>query len=159
MYQRVLMKHHALIVISLTLLLGVPAGVFAQGDSATEKEVRDALEKYRTALTQHDAAALKRIWADNYTFINGAGEIVTKEQRLDNLDSRATSLDTITLGGDVNVRVYGADAAVATSRVTIKGKYSGKAVDGDYQSMTVWVKTSGGWQLVANQITPITGRH
>jgi ketosteroid isomerase-like protein len=153
------MKRHLLIVLALMLLLGVPAGVFAQGDSATEKEVRDALEKYRTALTQRDAAALKQIWADNYTFINGTGEILTKDQRLANQSSGATSLDSITLGGDVKVRVYGSDAAVATSRVTIKGKYSGKAASGDYQSMSVWVKGPAGWQLVANQITPITGKH
>jgi uncharacterized protein (TIGR02246 family) len=155
------MKRYILIVATVTLLLGFPSGVFAQGGSAnaeTEKEVRDALEKYRAALTQHDATALKQIWADDYTFINGAGAILTKAQRLANLDSRATSLDTITLGGDIKVRVYGNDAAISTSRVTIKGKYSGKSVNGDFQSMTVWVKTSGGWQLVANQVTPITGK-
>jgi ketosteroid isomerase-like protein len=152
------MKNHALIVVALTLLLGMAAGVFAQEDSATEKEVRDALEKYRTALTQHDAAALKQIWADNYTFINGAGEILTKDQRLANLASGATVLDTITMGNDMKVRVYGNDAAVSTSRVTLEGKYSGKAVSGDYQSMTVWVKRPSGWQLVANQVTPITGK-
>jgi len=152
------MKNHGLIVVALTLLLGMAAGVFAQEDSATEKEVRDALEKYRTALTQHDAAALKQIWADNYTFINGAGEILTKDQRLANLASGATALDTITMGNDMKVRVYGNDAAVSTSRVTLEGKYSGKAVSGDYQSMTVWVKRPSGWQLVANQVTPITGK-
>jgi ketosteroid isomerase-like protein len=152
------MKNHALIVVALTLLLGVAAGVFAQEDSATEKEVRDALDKYRTALTQHDAAALKQIWADNYTFINGTGEILTKDQRLANLASGATALDTITMGNDMKVRVYGNDTAVSTSRVTLKGKYSGKAVSGDYQSMTVWVKRPSGWQLVANQVTPITGK-
>ena len=152
------MKNHALIVVALTLLLGMAVGVFAQEDSATEKEVRDALEKYRTALTQHDAAALKQIWADNYTFINGAGEILTKDQRLANLASGATVLDTITMGNDMKVRVYGNDAAVSTSRVTLEGKYSGKAVSGDYQSMTVWVKRPSGWQLVANQVTPITGK-
>ncbi len=153
------MKHYVLLVVTLTLLLGLPAGVLAQGDSATEKEVRDALEKYRKALVDHDVATVKHIWADDYTFINGAGEILTKDQRLANLDSRATALDTITLAGDVKVRVYGSDAAVSTSRVTIKGKYSGKAASGDYQSMTVWVKRPTGWQLVANQITPITGKH
>ena len=71
----------------------------------TEKEVRDALEKYRTALTQHDAAALKQIWEDNYTFINGAGENLTKDQRLANLASGATALDTITMGDDTQVRI------------------------------------------------------
>src|SRR6266513_3078092 len=120
------MKRYILIVATLTLLLGLPAGLFAQGDSAnTDKEVRDALEKYRTALVKHDAAALKQIWADDYTFINGAGEILTKDQRLANLDSGATSLDTITIGGDLKVRVYG-DAAVSTSRATLKGQYSGR---------------------------------
>jgi ketosteroid isomerase-like protein len=154
------MKHHVLIVATSILLLGLPAGLFAQSNSATvEKEVRDTLEKYRKALVDHDVATLKQIWADDYTFINGAGEILTKDQRLANQTSGATSLDSINLGGDVKVRVYGDDAAISTSRVTIKGKYSGKEASGDYQSMTVWVKRPTGWQLVANQITPITGKH
>ena len=154
------MKHHVLIIATLTLLLGLPAGVFAQSDSATvEKEVRDALDKYRKALLDHDVATLKQIWADDYTFINGAGEILTKDQRLANQTSGATSLNSIDLGEDMKVRVYGDDAAISTSRVTLKGKYSGKAVSGDYRSMTIWVKRPTGWQLVANQITPITGKH
>ena len=154
------MRGYVLIVVAtLTLLLGLPAGVFAQSDSATEKEVRDALEKYRKALVDRDVATLKQIWADDYTFINGAGEILTKDQRLANQNSGATSLEKITTGQDVKVRVYGNDAAVATSRVTLKGQYSGKQVSGDYQSMSVWTKRpDGGWQLVANQVTPITGK-
>ena len=154
------MKRYVLIVAVLILLLGLPAAGFAQGDSATvEKEVRDALEKYRKALVDRDVASLKQIWADDYTFINGAGEILTKDQRLANQSSGATSLDSINVGEDVKVRVYGDDVAISTSRVTIKGKYSGKAASGDYQSMTVWIKRPSGWQLVANQITPITDKH
>lgn len=155
------MKRYVLIFLAtLTLLLGLPAGMFAQSDSAnTEKEVRDALEKYRKALVDRDVATLKQIWADDYTFINGAGEILTKDQRLANQNSGATSLEKITVGKDVKVRVYGNDAAISTSRVTLKGKYSGKGVSGDYQSMTVWTKKpDGAWQLVANQVTPISGK-
>ena len=118
----------------------------------------DRFRAYREAIAKRDLTTLDDIWADDYTFINGTGEILTKAQRLANLDSRATSFDTITLSGDIKVRVYGNDAAISTSRVTIKGKYSGKSVNGDFQSMTVWVKTSGVWQLVANQVTPITGK-
>src|SRR5436190_20378544 len=98
-YQGVFMKYYVLIVVTLTLLLGLPADLFAQGDSANaEKEVKDALEKYRKALVDHDVAALKQIWADDYTFINGAGEILTKDQRLANQNSGATSLEKITMG-------------------------------------------------------------
>ena len=149
------MKRYLIAVAGLALLL-VP--VFGQTHSGnTEREVNDAQEKYRTALTNRDAAALKQIWADDYTFINGAGAMMTKEQRLANLGSGATALNSIDLGKDMKVRVEG-DVAISTGTVTIKGQYSGKESSGDYRSMMVWVKRGGGWQLLGNQITPITGK-
>src|SRR5882724_1544219 len=124
----------------------------AQGaDAAAEQEVRQAIKKYRTALLQRDAVTLEQIWADDYTFTNGAGETHSKAQRLANLKSGATSLGSISEDEDTKVRVYG-KVAVATSRVTIKGQYSGKEASGQYRSIHVWVKGAGGWQLVANQI-------
>jgi len=128
----------------------------AQGaDAAAEQEVRQAIKKYRTALVQRDAATLERIWDDDYTFTNGAGETHSKAERLANLKSGATSLDSISEEEDMKVRVYG-NVAVATSRVTIKGQYSGKQASGQYRSINVWVKGAAGWQLVANQLTPVT---
>ncbi len=131
-----------------------PAQSVAQGAAAAEQEVRQTIEKYRTALLQHDAATLERIWADDYTFTNGAGETHSKAERLANLKSGATSLDSISEEEDMKVRVYG-NAAVATSRVTIKGQYSGKQTSGQYRSIHVWVKGTAGWQLVANQLTRV----
>ena len=151
------MKRYFFAIAGVSLLLRLSNGVFAQATSGnSESEVRDAVEKYRVALMKHDAAALKQIWADDYTFINGAGQLLTKDQRLANLSSGATSLD-ITMAG-MKVRVYG-DAAVTTGQVTIKGQYSGKESSGDYQSMTVWAKRGSTWQLVANQVTKITDTH
>jgi ketosteroid isomerase-like protein len=130
----------------------------AQGaDAAAEQEVRQTIEKYRTALVQRDAATLERIWANDYTFTNGAGEMVSKTQRLANLKSGATSLDSISQAEEIKVRVHG-DVAVATGRVTIEGQYSGKQASGQYQSINVWVKGAAGWQLVANQLTPVAAK-
>jgi ketosteroid isomerase-like protein len=130
----------------------------AQGaDAAAEQEVRQTIEKYRTALVQRDAATLEQIWANDYTFTNGAGEMVSKTQRLANLKSGATSLDSISQEEEIKVRVHG-DVAVATGRVTIKGQYSGKQASGQYQSINVWVKGAAGWQLVANQLTPVAAK-
>jgi len=43
--------------------------------------------------------------------------------------------------------------------VTLKGKYSGKGVSADYQSMIVWTKKpDGAWQSAANQVTRISGK-
>jgi len=126
-------------------------------DAAAEQEVRQTIEKYRTALLQHDAATLERIWADDYTFTNGAGETHSKAERLANLKSGATSLDSISQKEEMKVRVHG-NVAVATGRVTIKGQYSGKQTSGQYRSIHVWVKGAAGWQLVANQITPVAAK-
>jgi hypothetical protein len=88
--------------------------------AATEQEVLQAVERYRTAILKKDTTALEQIWADDYTFVNGAGDIFSKQQRLENIKSGATSLDSITQGTDVKVRTY-RDTAVVTSTVTIQG--------------------------------------
>jgi uncharacterized protein (TIGR02246 family) len=125
-------------------------------NNTAEQEVRAVIEQYRTALTKGDTAALERIWADDYTFINASGAVLTKAERLANQKSGATKLSTIETDPDVKIRVYGGDVAVAINRVTIKGQYSGKATSGQFQSSIVFAKTPTGWQLVCNQITPVT---
>ncbi len=148
---------HAAILTVALLSVGRQQSVAQGADPAAEQEVRQTIEKYRTALLQKDAATLERIWADDYTFTNGAGEIHSKADRLANLKSGATSLDSISEEEDMKVRIH-ENVAVATSRVTIKGQYSGKQTSGQYRSIHVWVKGAAGWQLVANQITPVAAK-
>ena len=124
-------------------------------NKTAEQEVRAAIEQYRTALMKGDIAALERIWADDYTFINASGAVLTKAERLANQKSGATNLGTIESDPNMKIRVYGGDVAIAISRVTIKGQYSGKATSGQFQSSIVFAKTPSGWQLVCNQITPV----
>jgi ketosteroid isomerase-like protein len=153
------MKHVIYVAIFTVALLsfGWQQSVAQGADAAAEQEVRQAIKKYREALLQRDAAALEQIWAADYTFTNGAGETHSKAQRLANLKSGATALDSISEDEDIKVRVYG-KVAVATSRVTIKGQYSGKQASGQYRSIHVWVKGAAGWQLVANQLTPVAAK-
>ena len=153
------MKHivYAAILTVALLSVGRQQSVAQGADTAAEQEVRQTIEKYRTALLQKDAATLERIWADDYTFTNGAGEIHSKADRLANLKSGATSLDSISEEEDMKVRIHG-NVAVATSRVTIKGQYSGKQTSGQYRTIHVWVKSATGWQLVANQLTPVMAK-
>jgi uncharacterized protein (TIGR02246 family) len=123
-------------------------------NSASEQEVRQMIERYRTAILQRDSATLAKIWADDYVFVNAAGDVLTKTERLANIKSGATTLDSIKEEENVTVRVY-QNSAVATSRVTLKGQYSGQPISGEYRSTLVWVKGSGGWQLVSNQLTAL----
>ena len=120
----------------------------------SEQEVRQMIEKYRTALLRRDIPTLEKIWADDYVFVNASGELLTKAQRLANLKSAATSFESIKEEENLTVRVY-QNSAVATSRVTIKGQYSGQPISGQYRSTHVWVKGPTGWQLVSNQLTAL----
>ena len=145
------------LAISIALLLsafGQPATPPDSENSKSEQEVRQAIEKYRTALLQRDVSALEKIWADDYVFVNAAGDVVTKAQRLANVKSGATKLESINKEENIAVRVY-QNSAVATSRVAIKGKYGGQSTSGQYRSTHVWVKGPEGWQLVANQLTAL----
>jgi ketosteroid isomerase-like protein len=145
------------LTISMALLLsafGQPATPQESENGKSEKEVREMIEKYRTALLQRDIPALEKIWADDYVFVNATGDVLTKAQRLANAKSGVTKLDSINEEENITVRVY-QNSAVATSRVTIKGKYSGQPIGGQYRSTHVWVKGPEGWQLVANQLTAL----
>ena len=138
----------------LSFALGQSPTAQQPANSTSEQEVRQMIEKYRTAILQRDVGMLEEIWADDYVFINAAGDVLTKTQRLANIKSGATTLDSINQEENVSVRVY-QNSAVVTSRVTLKGKYSGQPISGEYRSILVWVKGVGGWQLVSNQLTAL----
>jgi ketosteroid isomerase-like protein len=123
-------------------------------NSKSEQEVRQMIEKYRVAFLRHDIPTLEKIWADDYVFVNPSGEVLTKVQRLANLKSGQTSLESINEEEKPTVRVY-ENSAVATRRVTIKGQYSGQPTTGEYRSIHVWVKGPSGWHLVSNQLTAL----
>ena len=145
------------IAVTVTFLSFAFGQLVAQQESqsgSSEKEVREMIEKYRTALLQRDIPTLEKIWADDYIFVNALGKVMTKAQRLANAKSGATTLDSINEEENITVRVY-QNSAVATSRVMIKGKYGGQPTSGQYRSTHVWVKGPEGWQLVSNQLTPL----
>ena len=120
---------------------GMPAGL------------ADRVAANSDAVVKRDVAALGDIWTDDYTFINPHGALLTKKQRFGNLKSGATAVEATARQVEA-VHVYG-DTAVTASRITLKGKYSGKEVSGEYRMLSVWVNQQGRWRLAANQLTPI----
>jgi hypothetical protein len=81
------------------------------------------------------------------------GRVLTKADRLADLRSSATSLDTIRNEDTPRVRVHG-DIGILTSVVTITGRYGGKEVSGPFRTH-IWILSGGHWHLMMNQLTPI----
>ena len=95
-----------------------------------------------------DAAALERIYADDFIGVGPSGAVRTKPQVISDFTSGDLKFQSITTD-DVRVRVYG-DAAVETGRSTMDGQDKGKPVPHNTRFTRVWVKQQGRWRLVAN---------
>lgn len=121
--------------------------------SDSQHEINTLLNQYITALQHRDLAALDQIWSDDLTFVNLYGDLLSKQNRMDNIKSGATAFNSIRLS-DVDVRMYG-QAAVATFKVAIEAHYSGKESSGNDRVTTVWAQPKGAWQLVAVHMTRI----
>ena len=100
-----------------------------------------------------DAAALNRIYADDFIGIGPSGTVRTKAQVIADFTSGDLKFQSI-ITDDVRVRVYG-NTAVETGRSTMIGQDRGKAVPRDNRFTRVWIKQFGRWRLVSNHYSTL----
>ena len=120
-----------------------------------EQQVLKAGREYvRMIKNQEDAAALERIFAEEYLFTSEKGKVTNKTEALasyKNIDTKYELLEV----SDQKVRVIGNNAAVETGTVRFKGTGKGKPLDGSERYTTVWVWRNGRWQIIADHISEI----
>lgn len=121
-----------------------------------EQAVRQLFDELVTSYAKNDAAVPTRILADDFTFTNPFGEVMTKEQRIAQIKPGGVQFDSYNVD-DVSVRVYG-DTGVVTNRASLTGKRGDQVISGQYRITQVFVKKDGNWQLVAAQSTPIAAQ-
>jgi ketosteroid isomerase-like protein len=132
-----------------------PAAEPTAAAPAAEAEVRQAIRDYDEALRRADAAAVEKFWASEYAFVNPRGERLTRADRVANVRTGRTALDTLAhVPQDERIQVYG-DIALYTTLLTLSGRYSGEAEQGQFRALVVWVRRDGRWQQLASQMTPV----
>lgn len=149
------------ILAAVVLVLAVSCQAFAQAKPAApaksasvEQELIKLENDWNDAMVKRDLAALGKILADDWTFIDPEGAILTKAQALANLKS-GEDVVTSAVADEMKVRVYG-DAAVVLGRNTVKEQYKGKDTSGQYRFTDTFIKKDGRWQCVASAATKIT---
>ena len=148
----------------LTLLLFVPDRSSAQEAASSAKliaELRATVRQYDDALRRGDAAAVAQFWTPDYSFVNPQGQRVTRAERLDNVRSARTAFDSLAHEPkEEQIRTYGErdPVAVYSAILTIRGRYSGQAEQGQYRALVFWIRQDGRWQQVASQLTPVVRR-
>ncbi len=150
-------------ILIVTMLAAAASFVFSQTPRASvnqkgndEQAVRQLLDELYAALGRNDAAALDRLYADDYTLVNESGDLTTKAPRLAAIRSGEMKFEAASFD-EANVRLYG-KTAVATYHATIKGQFKGQDIGGQLRVTTTLVKMKGRWQVVATQATRGTGQ-
>ena len=118
------------------------------------QEVTKANDELDDATSRNDAAALSRIYADDYVFVAYNGTVHTKEDQVRAVRSgvlRFTSYTVI----ERTTRIYGA-IAVTVLRRKQAATVRGEPRPDDVRATRVWVKRNGTWQLVSAQVTPVS---
>ena len=137
------------------VILAATSIVFGQRQSAKTDQRRNVEQTIRQldneriqAQIHADAAALDRLYADDFIGVGPSGTVRTKPQVIADFTSGDLKFQSITTD-EVQVRVYG-NTAVETGRSTMTGQDKGKTVPSDTRFTRVWVKQRGHWRLVAN---------
>ena len=116
--------------------------------SSVEEAIRQIDAERIRAQIGADAAALDRIYADDFIGVGPSGTVRTKPEVISDFTSGRLKFQSITTD-EVKVRVY-ENTAVETGLSTMVGQDNGKTVPRDTRFTRVWVRQEGRWRLVAN---------
>ena len=148
-----------MLVLAVALVAVAPLAV-GQKHSARRTQAESVVERIRKldderiqAQIQADAAALDRLYADDFIGIGPSGTVRTKPQVLADFTSHDLKYQSITTD-DVRIRVYG-NTVVETGRSTMVGQDKGKVVPRNNRFTRVWVRRQGRWRLVANHYSTL----
>lgn len=117
-----------------------------------EQHIRQLNDEWVKAIVRADAAALRRIMADDFYFTYPL-EGDDKTQFINDISSGDLKIKHIARE-QLNVRVFG-KTAVLTARDSATWLYHGRELAGQYKILSVFSERGGQWQLCAIQACPM----
>jgi ketosteroid isomerase-like protein len=143
----------AIVVALAPVAVGQTKNVRRTQTEVVVERVRQLDQERIQAQIHADAAALDRIYADDFIGVGPSGTVRTKPQVLADFTSHDLHFQSITTD-EVRIRVYG-NTVVETGRTTTIGEDKGKVVPRDNRFTRVWVRRQGRWRLVANHYSTL----
>jgi uncharacterized protein (TIGR02246 family) len=139
------------------IVLGQAQSTSRDQRSSVEQAIRQLDNERIRAQIGADAAALDRIYADDFIGVGPSGTVRTKAQVISDFTSGNLKFQSI-VTDEVQVRIY-ENTAVETGLSTMSGQDKGKTVPRDTRFTRVWVKQEGRWRLVANHYSSRITQH
>jgi hypothetical protein len=132
------------------------ASIFAQPVRAPSDEsaILDLEQRLAAAWVDGDRRFIEGLLSDDWTVIDQAGRVLTKQQVLgETFTSTERRIEAMVVD-DVKVRLLGG-AAVATGRTRATGSYRGQSATVTLRFTDVFQFRDGRWQIVASQGTTV----
>lgn len=125
----------------------------AHSKEELEPLLKQASEAYDKALGNKDAAALKKLLADDYLSTNPEGKTRNKTEEI----AMMTSADLVINSGkaeDKKFRIY-RNTGIETGRFNVNGTYKGKAFNETGRYTSTWIFEHGVWKMVSDHTSQI----
>jgi len=123
-------------------------------NTAVEQQIINIEAQKDHAMQTREMDVLDHIYADDLSFVNTRGQVLTKAERMAEFQSESVKYLSFEQG-DYRFHIYG-DTVVMTGRASSVVDYHGKINRIPRRFTSVYVKLHGQWQLVAHQATLIT---
>jgi len=118
-----------------------------------KKEVLMVENEVNKALLAGDTNVLSRIYADDLSYTNQVGEILTKSQVLSGFKTGNIRLPTL---GRRQIRLYAYENTVVLTGISTSTlRYKGVVTNRPRRFSNVYVRQNGQWKLVAHTVTEI----
>ncbi len=140
------------VTISTVLSCSGPSSPDAEPTIAALADIEQRLAK---AWVDGDRETISALLAPDWTVVDIAGRVLTKEQVLkEAFGSGDRKIEAMRIE-DVKVRLFG-ELAVVTGRTVAAGSYQGKRSEVELRFTDVFARRNGVWQAVASQGTAVT---
>ena len=151
---RVDLSKYNMRIAPLIVLVIVLACRLSPAETPAQQEVlqfeRDACKAFLDA----DVSALERVLTPDFTLTLSRGEVSTRADEINELQSKKIHYDVFENYGML-ARLYGNDTAVVVGKTRVKGTADGKSFDRVVQFTDTLIKRDGRWQLAAGHVSRI----
>lgn len=136
------------------MIAGLATAAFG---ASAETELKALDQQWLDAYVKGDTTFLKTIEAEDWTFADSDGTVMTKAEDIKELGDKTFVCKSASMS-DVKVKMLGDNDAYVTGVVKMAGTYKGKDFSGDFRTIDVFEKKDGKWQALYSQITKIQGK-
>jgi ketosteroid isomerase-like protein len=136
--------------VALTALLSAGAACASPEEDRATVAALDT--EYQAAVERNDAETMARILHPEMILVVGRGDVFTREDLLRSARDRSFVYEhQVEDGGTQVVRLYGADTAIVTARLWLKGTGPSGEFDRRLWFSDTYVRTPEGWRYAFGQ--------